>query len=327
MDFAEILLSWYDREKRDLPWRGTKDPYRIWISEIMLQQTRAEAVAPRYEAFLRQFPDVFDLARAGEEEVLKAWEGMGYYSRARNLHRAAKEIAAEGAFPQTAEDWRKLPGVGAYTAGAVASIAFGEAVPSIDGNQVRVLSRVLAWEGEGLEAEAAIRVDRKRPGDYNQALMDLGAEICTPRRPNCARCPVARMCRAYLAGDPEAFPIKRAALPKQEERRIVLLAIAQGRVLVRKRPAGGMLAGLWEFPNYIEGEENPLPEAREICALREAKHVFTHRVWHMRGILAEIRSVPEGYLAADARDLEALAMPSAFRVYRKIAMERIGKER
>ena len=205
MAFRRALLGWYDREKRELPWRGTRDPYRVWLSEIMLQQTRAEAVAPRYEAFLARFPTVEALAAADEEAVLKAWEGMGYYSRARNLRRAAMEVVRRGEFPQSAKELQTLPGVGAYTAAAVASIAFDEAAPALDGNQARVLSRLLAFEEtvdtpQRLRKPAEALIDRERPGDYNQALMDLGSGICTPRAPKCETCPVAAFCAARAEG-------------------------------------------------------------------------------------------------------------------------------
>ena len=211
MALRRALLSWYDREKRELPWRGTREPYRVWLSEIMLQQTRAEAVAPRYEEFLARFPTVEALAASSEEAVLKAWEGMGYYSRARNLRRAAMEVVRRGEFPQSAKELQTLPGVGAYTAAAVASIAFHEAAPALDGNQARVLSRLLAFE-ETLDTPQRLRkpaealIDRERPGDYNQALTDLGSGICTPRAPKCEKCPIKAFCAARAEGDAEGYP-------------------------------------------------------------------------------------------------------------------------
>ncbi|NLF26779.1 MAG: A/G-specific adenine glycosylase [Clostridiales bacterium] len=329
MEFSKALLQWYDRDKRALPWRGTKDPYRVWLSEVMLQQTRAEAVAPRYEAFLRQFPDVFSLAGADEQTVLKAWEGMGYYSRARNLLRAAK-IAAEKGFPETAEGLRALPGIGAYTAGAIASIAFGLPEPALDGNQVRVLSRVLLI-AEPISSPAALYepalplIDRERPGDYNQALMDLGSGICTPRNPACGDCPVRALCRALREGDPESYPKLPAPVARREEGRTVALVFAGGRVLVRRRPSKGLLGGLWEFPNF-EGSAlpEPLSEARVLSELKRARHVFTHLVWNMRGIAAELPAVPEGFLAVDADGLRALPFPTALSAYRNIALDMLS---
>ena len=330
--FCRALLAWYDREKRELPWRGTQDPYRVWLSEIMLQQTRAEAVAPRYEAFLTRFPTVAALAAADEEAVLKAWEGMGYYSRARNLRRAAMEVVRRGGFPQSAKEWQKLPGVGAYTAAAVASIAYHEAAPALDGNQARVLSRLLAFEGtvdtpQRLRAQAEALIDRERPGDYNQALMDLGSGVCTPRAPKCGLCPVAAFCAARAGGDAESYPHLPPPIARREVEVTVVLAYLGGRVLVRRRPSKGLLAGLWEFPNFSEGTlEDTLPGARATGELACSRHVFTHLVWNMRGLRAEAEALPEGMRAVDADELRALPFPTALRVYRQIAMRELGGE-
>ena len=325
MAFRRALLSWYDREKRELPWRGTREPYRVWLSEIMLQQTRAEAVAPRYEAFLTRFPTVAALAAADEEAVLKAWEGMGYYSRARNLRRAAMEVVRRGGFPQSAKELQTLPGVGAYTAAAVASIAFHEAAPALDGNQARVLSRLLAFDEtvdtpQRLRKPAEALIDRERPGDYNQALMDLGSGICTPRAPKCEKCPIKAFCAACAEGDAEGYPRLPPPIVKREVDVTVALAYLHGRVLVRRRPSKGLLAGLWEFPNYSEGTlEDALPGARATGTLPCARHVFTHIVWNMRGVRAEMDALPEGMRAVDAEELKALPFPTALRVYRQIA--------
>ena len=332
MAFRRALLDWYDRAKRELPWRGTQDPYRVWLSEIMLQQTRAEAVAPRYEAFLTRFPTVAALAAADEEAVLKAWEGMGYYSRARNLRRAAMEVVRRGCFPRSAKEWQKLPGVGAYTAAAVASIAFHEAAPALDGNQARVLSRLLAFEGtvdtpQRLRAQAEALIDRERPGDYNQALMDLGSGVCTPRAPKCGLCPVAAFCAARAGGDAESYPHLPPPIARREVEVTVVLAYLGGRVLVRRRPSKGLLAGLWEFPNFSEGTlEDTLPGARATGELACSRHVFTHLVWNMRGLRAEAEALPEGMRAVDADELRALPFPTALRVYRQIAMRELGGE-
>ena len=323
--FRRALLAWYDREKRELPWRGTREPYRVWLSEIMLQQTRAEAVAPRYEEFLARFPTVEALAAADEEAVLKAWEGMGYYSRARNLRRAAMEVVRRGKFPQSAKELQKLPGVGAYTAAAVASIAFGEAEPALDGNQARVLSRLLAFDEtvdtpQRLRKPAEALIDRERPGDYNQALMDLGSGICTPRAPKCEKCPVIAFCAARAEGDAEGYPRLPPPIVKREVDVTVALAYLHGRVLVRRRPSKGLLAGLWEFPNFTQGTlEDALPRARVTGTLPCARHVFTHIVWNMRGVRAEMDALPEGMRAVDAEELKALPFPTALRVYRQIA--------
>lgn len=342
MDFTNDLLNWYDANARSLPWRGKKDPYRVWLSEIMLQQTQTQTVKGYYARFLARFPDVFALAAAPEQEVLKLWEGLGYYSRARNLHAAAKVVANElgGAFPGDAEGLRKLPGVGPYAANAIASIAYGEPVPALDGNQARVLSRVLAWEDEirtpfDLLTPAMARVDRTRPGDYNQALMDLGASICVPKAPKCDLCPVARHCAAFAEEAQEDFPRKPAPVPKKEQDWTILLVSTGGRLLVRRRPKG-LLGGLYEFA-AVEGhfdqealsgvlKEQGFSGAVILQRLPDAKHVFTHRVWRMQGWRARCDAFPEGFTPVDAEQLAALPFPSVLRAYREIAGEMLREE-
>ncbi len=334
---GELLLYWYDSNARTLPWRGTRDPYRVWLSEIMLQQTRTGAVERYYLRFLERFPDVFALAEAPLDEVLKLWEGMGYYSRARNLHAAAKRVAeARGIFPDTVEGLQRLPGVGPYVARAVASIAYGLPVPALDGNQMRVLSRCFAVERVlktpfDLEPEALSCLDRERPGDYNQALMDLGATVCTPKRPSCAECPLSPACRAFALGEPERYPRRPAPVVKREEARTVFLVELPGGVAIRRRPEGGLLGGLYEFPS-VEGH---LDQAKAGAALAElgftgaqllgplppAKHVFTHLVWRMTGWRARAEAAPEGTIAADAGGLRKRAFPSALRRYFELALE------
>lgn len=272
-----VLLGWFAREARDLPWRRTSDPYRIWLSEIMLQQTRVEAVIPYYERFLKAFSTVQDLAAAREDAVLKAWEGLGYYSRARNLHKAAKVVVGEhgGQLPKTAEQWRRLPGIGPYTAGAIASIASGLAEPAVDGNVLRVLSRIFgigecideSATKERIGSIAAALLARKQAGAFNQALMDLGARICIPRRPRCVACPVSRWCDAYQQGIQDQLPIRTAkkAIPHYD---IVVAAIRRkGRYLIGKRPISGLLGGLWEFP----GGKIESGETQEQALLREVR--------------------------------------------------------
>lgn len=262
------LLSWFDRHRRDLPWRRTSDPYRIWLSEVMLQQTRVETVLPFYNRFLERFPRVEDLARAELAEVLALWSGLGYYRRARQLHAAARQVAAAGGFPTTVEGLRDLPGVGAYTAAAVASIAFGIATPVMDGNVERVLSRVLAL-GEDprssgararLLAAAAELLDPRRPGDSNQALMELGATLCTPRRPKCLLCPLRQGCRAAEAADPERYPTPK--VKRRSERHRLLVAVVAddgGGVLLFRRPEdSSLLAGTWELP-WVAVERDGVP--------------------------------------------------------------------
>jgi len=266
---CQDLLVWFDRHRRDLPWRRSRDPYRIWLSEIMLQQTRVEVVIPYWERFLARFPTVEALAAAEVDEVLALWSGLGYYRRARQLHAAARQVAAVGAFPRTLEGWLGLPGIGPYTAAAVASIAFGVVAPVLDGNVERVLSRRLALaespKASGarrrLLEEGAALLDPGRPGDSNQALMELGATLCTPRRPKCLLCPLAAGCRAALAGDPESFPVARAKRAS-EKRRLVVAVVERGEgVLLFRRPDDSpLLAGTWELP-WVDGDGEPAPEA------------------------------------------------------------------
>ena len=336
MSFSTDLLAWYDHSARSLPWRGERAPYRIWLSEVMLQQTQAETVKGYYACFLTAYPDVAALAAADEQAVLKLWEGLGYYSRARNLHAAARIVAGElgGAFPGSAEGLRKLPGIGPYAANAIASIAYSEPVPALDGNQARVLSRVLAWEEIvrtpfDLLSPATALMDRVRPGDYNQALMDLGAAVCTPKSPKCDACPVAGHCRAFAEDAALEYPHKRPPTVKKQQDRTILLMYENGKLLVRRRPKG-LLGGLYEFV-AVEGhfddgadliaalEDRGFAGVRLIRPLPEAKHVFTHLVWRMRGWQAECDAAPEGYAAVDREVLSALPFPSALRTYREIA--------
>lgn len=298
-DFARDLLIWYDAQHIVLPWRGAPDPYHIWLSEIMLQQTQIATMTPYYERFLVRFPTVEALAAAPLDDVLKLWEGLGYYSRARNLHRAAQHItAAGGHFPTNAANLQQLPGIGRYTAGAIASIAFGERVAVLDGNVIRVLSRVFdvaddvtkpatqrnLWQmAEGL-------VPTERPGDYNQAIMDLGRLICTPRTPDCAHCPVASYCAAFHAGSQAARPVKapKAAAPHYDMAAGVIWN-ATGQLLIAQRPANGLLGGLWGFPGGKLEVGETLTDClkrtlRETLAidvevdelLTRVKHAFTH---------------------------------------------------
>ncbi|MBI5058634.1 A/G-specific adenine glycosylase [candidate division KSB1 bacterium] len=274
------LLRWYRKQKRELPWREQRDPYRIWISEILLQQTQVETVKPYYARFLRQFPTVETLAAAPMDRVLKAWEGCGYYARARNLHKAARLVAETGRLPHAAAEWRKLPGIGAYTAAAIASIAYGEAVPVIDGNVERVLARVLR-ERRILKTTPALKrlrvvaeslmteITRLKlgPGDYNQALMELGATLCRPRSAMCEDCPLRTECRARASlADVTVLPRKTPAkrIPHYQIGAAVIRR--RGKVLITQRPPEGMLGGLWEFPGGKQHDGESLEEcvAREI---------------------------------------------------------------
>lgn len=250
-DVARAILEFFDHRHRALPWRDTDDPYRIWVSEVMLQQTRVETVIPYYERWLERFPDLERLAAAAEDEVLGAWAGLGYYSRARNLHRAARHVRERlhGDVPRTAAALRELPGVGEYTAGAIASIAFGEPAPAIDGNARRVLSRLLDANLAPTALQEAGRrlVPAERPGDFNQGLMELGATICAPRRPRCERCPLADLCRARAAGTQALRPAPKTRAPLPRFRFLTLVAHTRTHVLLQRRTER-LLHGLWCFP-------------------------------------------------------------------------------
>ena len=265
----ERLLGWYDAAKRALPWRGEREPYRIWVSEVMLQQTRAGTVAPRYARFLARFPTLTALADAPLEAVLAEWQGLGYYGRARNLHRAARAVAGRrgGELPREREALLKLPGFGPYMAGAVASIAFGERAAALDGNGVRVLARLLdlaapadAPSGRALlEREAAAIVPPSRPGDFNQALMELGARVCLPRRPRCAECPLGRLCAARARGTVALRPVKSKKAPPRAATLFQFWAERKGRLLLARREEDGLFGGLWELPGWMEEGHKEAP--------------------------------------------------------------------
>lgn len=335
------LLRWYDQTKRDLPWRRTRDPYAIWLSEIMLQQTRTETVRGYWQRFLMRFPDVQSLAAADEQEVLKLWEGLGYYSRARNLHACAKTVCAwyGGAFPHTAAELKALPGIGDYTAGAVASIAFGERVSAVDGNVERVVSRVRGIREDvgvpsvrrALRAEAEALIPAGRPGDWNQAMMELGARVCLPGVPKCGECPIRTFCDACAAGDAAALPVKAKKAPQKLERRAVGIVCREGRTLVLRREEG-LLRGLWAFPCPEGGAEALLEylaengvQARIAEAAGQARHVFTHRIWEMELFLLEAGGCgsPAGWRWASAEELAALPMPAAMKKARETALENL----
>jgi len=293
------LLSWYDRVRRDLPWRRTREPYPVWVSEVMLQQTRVEVVLPYYRRFLERFPTVEALAAAGEAEVLALWSGLGYYRRARQLRAAARRVVERGGFPQTPEGWRELAGVGDYTAAAVASICFGAPVPVLDGNVERLLARFLALAEDPksaaarrrLRAAAAELLDPARPGDSNQALMELGATVCTPRRPSCPACPLLPGCRAAAEGTPELYPRRRPRRAREQRRVAVAVVEWRGRVLLVRRPEGDtLLGGFWELP-WAELDGGSVP----------AETVFAQRYggrWRLAEPAARVRH------AVTFRDLE-----------------------
>jgi A/G-specific adenine glycosylase len=272
---CENLLAWYRPEKRAMPWRGERDPYAVWVSEIMLQQTRVETVREYFKRFMARFPDVRALAGAPGQDVLKAWEGLGYYTRARNLHKAAKAVAASpDGFPRDVEGWAALPGVGPYTAASIASICDGIAAPVVDGNVIRVFARFLARGDDFRKPPNRARLaawlrpfveESGRPGDFNQAMMDLGATCCTPREPSCGACPLAAECKARIAGAVARFPFRppKKALPTREAVAF-LVRDSQGRVLFRRRPPEGLLGGLWELPNVEPALSGPRPRPSSV---------------------------------------------------------------
>lgn len=294
-DARNALLRWFDEHRRAMPWRDHPDPYAIWISEVMLQQTRVDTVRDYFDRWMRAFPTVDDLARASLDDVLHVWQGLGYYSRAKNLHRAAQLVAAAGAFPSTAETLRALPGVGPYTAGAIASIAFGEAAPLVDGNVMRVFTRWFGLDDDiastttqrRLWALAEAWVQGPRPGDFNQALMEWGSLVCTPRAPRCADCPVAATCTSRLQGAIARRPVKtKKSAARPEHRYAYLVTRADGALLVGQRPPTGLLAGLWEPPlssvwaaDDWQGawrDSGMGPTSEPVMALSSVRHVFSH---------------------------------------------------
>lgn len=302
------LLKWYGENKRVLPWREKKNPYEIWVSEIMLQQTRVEAVKPFYERFMRELPNVAALAVCPEEKLLKLWEGLGYYNRVRNMQKAAQKIMEvyDGVFPADYEALKGLPGIGNYTAGAVASIAFCIPVPAVDGNVLRVMAR-LREDGEDIlkqsvknrvEAELTEIMPAEDPGAFNQAMMDLGAMVCLPNgAPKCEVCPLFDQCLAGQHQTWTEYPFKKSAKPRRIEDRTVLLFLDGTHTAVRKRPKKGLLAGLYEFPNFdgVLSEQEALEEAEKfgvtplhIQALPPYKHIFSHVEWHITGYAIKI---------------------------------------
>ncbi len=325
------LLRWYRANARDLPWRRTQDPYRIWVSEIMLQQTRVAAVLGYYARFLEAFPTVEALAAAPEDQLMKLWEGLGYYSRARNLQKAARLVADRGGFPDTYDGLLALPGVGDYTAAAIASAAFARREAAVDGNVLRVVTRLTDCRDDVAaprtkqniraqvqaifpEAEADVRI-------FNQSLMELGATVCVPGGlPKCLLCPVRDLCLGRARGTAESLPVKAPKKSRRVEDKTVFLLLREGRAALRKRPASGLLAGLWEFPNV----ESALDEPAAAVAVRAwgleplawkrrltAKHIFSHVEWHMTGYALEVSGDgPEDFTWVDT--LERHAVPSAF---------------
>jgi A/G-specific adenine glycosylase len=331
----EVLLPWYETNRRDLPWRSDREPYHVWLSEIMLQQTRVEAVKGYYARFLDALPTIEALATADDELLHKLWEGLGYYSRVRNLKKAAQVVMERhgGVFPGKYEDILALPGIGAYTAGAICSIAFHQPKAAVDGNVLRVVSRLTeddtpidqpAYKKQVQTALEAVYPEDA--GAFTQALMELGATLCGPNwKPRCAECPCRSFCGGAIHGTAEQFPVKKPKAKRKIEERTVLILSCDGRYALEKRPDTGLLAGLWQFPNVCGGLEPEIAvraveeiglHPRQLRRMVERKHIFTHIQWKMRGIYIEV-SEPSGEFAwMTAEEInEKAALPTAFRQF------------
>ena len=331
----QALPGWYEENKRDLPWRRTRDPYRIWVSEIMLQQTRVEAVKGYYARFLQALPTVQALARCDDDALHKLWEGLGYYSRVRNLKKCAQVLCERygGVFPRDHQAVLALPGIGPYTAGAICSIAFDLPTPAVDGNVLRLLSR-LRDDGRPIDApvlrqEVTAGLREVYPGEagtFTQALMELGATLCGPNRePQCGGCPCARFCLGHLRGTAAALPVKSPKKPKRLEEKTVFILRCGNRYALRKRKSSGLLAGLWEFPN-MEGIQEPQQALDALAAFDltprqlektvRRKHIFTHIIWDMQGIYAEVEGENAAFQWMTAEEVnKAAALPTAFKLF------------
>lgn len=337
---VQPLTVWFRENQRNLPWRQEPTPYHVWLSEIMLQQTRVEAVIPYYLRFLERLPDIASLAVVDEEELMKLWQGLGYYNRARNLKKAAEQAVLEygGELPADYEKLLKLPGIGSYTAGAIASIAFGIARPAVDGNVLRVISRILgsmedisqAKVKKKIEEQLLLVMPENAPGDFNQALMELGATVCVPNgAPRCEECPVAEICLAFREGKTDVIPYKAPKKPRRIEERTILLVKWKDEYAIEKRPSTGLLAGLYEFPNLegsLNGEQlaDYLIHAGETSFTAEplpsSKYVFSHVEWRMTAYHIVLRKKKsERFQFYKRQDiLEHYAIPSAFSAYTEI---------
>ena len=350
------LLKWYDSNRRILPWREEATPYRVWVSEIMLQQTRVEAVKPYFERFMKKLPGIEALAEASEEELLKLWEGLGYYNRVRNMQKAAQQILEEygGRMPEEYEELLKLKGIGSYTAGAISSIAYGKANPAVDGNVLRVLSRVRMDQRLMSDAKVKVSVEQdvreiipiERPGAFNQAMMEIGACVCVPNGvPHCEECPLADICMAHAEGVEQDYPKKASARPRAIENKTILVIQDGERTVIRKRNNKGLLAGMYEFP-HMEGfhtakevtsylSESGIKAIR-VKELEEAKHIFSHKEWHMKGYLIRVDELEPKQISKDTADWiyaepeeteEKYPIPAAFAAYTKYLNIKLGNER
>jgi A/G-specific adenine glycosylase len=335
--FRKNLLVWYKKEARDLPWRKDPTPYKVLISELMLQQTRVDTVIPYFNRFIDEIPDIRVLSAVDDERLLKLWQGLGYYSRAFRLKKAAQIIIEQfgGQVPSGMKELQSLPGIGAYTAGAVASIAYGIPVPAVDGNVLRIAARLTAGSLKAKkQTEEFIRtlISPESAGDFNQAMMDLGAGICLPGEPKCAECPVRECCDAYLLGIVSEIPVSSIKKERKIENKTVLIVSVNGRFALRKRKESGLLANLWEFPNLdgtLTGEEceaylNILGlTVKEMYALKPSKHIFTHLEWHMTGyfVLSEWvlnpsdRAMTDWIWATKEEISRQYSIPTAFKSY------------
>lgn len=340
---APPLLGWFYANRRSLPFRDDPTPYHIWVSEIMLQQTRMTAVLPYYERFMKTLPDIPSLAACPMETLHKLWEGLGYYSRVHNLQKAAQAVCENygGELPGDYNTLLTLPGIGPYTAGAIASISFGLPYPAVDGNVLRVFSRLYCDDGDindpAVKKRCTGRVMEHQPpdspGDFNQALMEFGALVCTPRSPDCPRCPLREMCEAYSAGCAEELPKKAPKKERKVQKVTVALVRSPMGVLLEKRPEKGLLAGLWQ-PYTVEKEctkEEMLAllaglglHSRCIAPLSPAKHLFTHIEWQLSGWIFETKDtppLPENLLWLNGENRDAYALPSAFSAYRSLILQ------
>lgn len=345
------LLSWFEKNARVLPWRENPTPYYVWISEIMLQQTRVEAVKPYFERFIRELPDVKSLAECDEERLLKLWEGLGYYNRARNLQTAAKTIMEDyqGQIPKDYEELMKLKGIGHYTAGAISSIAYGQPVPAVDGNVLRVITRVSGDNSDIMkdsfkrQVEAALTkiIPQKKASAFNQALMELGAKVCIPNgEPLCHQCPWQEFCQAREKNLWQQLPVKNKEKKRRIEEKTVYVIRKENTVVLSKRPNKGLLAGLYEFPNEpgYQKEEEALEWLKEkklkplkIMPLPTAKHIFSHVEWHMQGYMVWIDELSEessDFVFVELEKTEKeYPIPAAFSAYTKAMDMKLGSER
>ena len=348
---VEPLLQWFRENARILPWRESPTPYHVWVSEIMLQQTRVEAVKPYYKRFMAALPTVQDLARCPQDQLLKLWEGLGYYNRVRNMQAAARTIVEEygGALPADYEKLWKLKGIGSYTAGAIASIAYQIPVPAVDGNVLRVVSRVSADNSDIMKQSVRTRVEealqaimpQQQASQFNQALMELGATVCVPNGvPLCEQCPWKAFCEAKRLGCWQELPVKSKAKPRKIEEKTVFIIRDGEKIVLRKRPARGLLAGMYEFPNtsgHLTEEEAILWVKEQnlspirIQKLDPAKHIFSHVEWHMAGYVVRVDELSEekGSLlfVETAESEERYPIPAAFGAYTKYMHIRLGNER